>query len=177
MATERRKKCKFCGDLFRPHRRVGDRQRACSKKACKADRAAAAKAAWREAHPDYCLGRAGKHRAYRAELKRRLAVTAPPAATAAEGGGSGVPRPPERDAIPAQATTPQRLIPLLMGDGTERDAILAQGTVLIGLAASLGGSPGERDTLGARVAMLHNLGRRFSERAVLAAARTPHEVV
>ncbi len=171
MATGNRKRCEFCGELFRPHPRLGERQRACFEVACKDRRKAEAKAAWRAAHPDFCVGRAAKHRAYRAakkatreELETELTTSA---AAGAVSGGVLLAR--EQDAIPAQIVGGSRVIAALLGAEGERDAILTQGRVLVGLIAKLGGVAPERDSIGVRVATLDNLARCFLERAAVAA--------
>lgn len=49
----RKRPCRFCRRWFRPDRRSGVRQRACSASACQARRKAANQRAWRERHPGY----------------------------------------------------------------------------------------------------------------------------
>lgn len=48
--------CRFCGALFRPDRRVGARQYACSTPACQAQRKRACQERWLARHPDYFSG-------------------------------------------------------------------------------------------------------------------------
>lgn len=49
--------CSICRKWFRPHVRVGARQRVCSGASCQAARQKATQAAWRAAHPDYDIAR------------------------------------------------------------------------------------------------------------------------
>jgi len=51
------KRCEFCGRFFVPDRRVGDRQRACSQKECKAARKQSAQRRWVDDNPGYFCGR------------------------------------------------------------------------------------------------------------------------
>lgn len=52
MRRRRRKRCEFCGDLYLPDPRVGDRQRACHKADCRRARALDSKRRWREQNPE-----------------------------------------------------------------------------------------------------------------------------
>jgi hypothetical protein len=149
----RRKRCEFCLDLFRPHPRLGDRQRACFKEGCKERRKAAARGAWRARHPDCFKGREAKHKAYREARRRGL--------SADEGGRSSAA---EQDAILAEPSMASRVIDVLLGAWGEQDAISAQLRLLLGLTASLAESGTEQDAIALRVAMLDNLGRRVLER-------------
>lgn len=45
--------CRFCRRWFRPDARVGERQRACSKPECQAERERVQQAAWRARNPEY----------------------------------------------------------------------------------------------------------------------------
>lgn len=51
------KRCEFCGRYFVPDRRVGDRQRACSRQECKKARKQSAQRRWVDANPGYFCGR------------------------------------------------------------------------------------------------------------------------
>lgn len=56
--------CRFCGESFRPHPRVGARQIACSSSSCQAARKRDSQARWLAAHPDYFHGQYPKKRAW-----------------------------------------------------------------------------------------------------------------
>ena len=49
--------CKYCGKLFTPDPRVGDRQKCCGSPACKAERKKEADRNWRKKNPEYFKGR------------------------------------------------------------------------------------------------------------------------
>lgn len=51
------KRCEFCGRFFVPDSRVGDRQRACSRKECKGARKQSAQQRWCSDNPGYFCGR------------------------------------------------------------------------------------------------------------------------
>ena len=51
------KRCLFCGRFFVPDPRVGERQKACAREACKRERKAVAQRAWCEKNPGYFQGR------------------------------------------------------------------------------------------------------------------------
>jgi hypothetical protein len=51
------KHCEFCGRFFVPDHRVGNRQRACSRPECKAERKQASQKKWVSGEPGYFLGR------------------------------------------------------------------------------------------------------------------------
>jgi len=53
----KKKKCAFCGQLFTPDPRVGDRQKACSRKECRRQRKALSQKRWVEKNPEYFCGR------------------------------------------------------------------------------------------------------------------------
>lgn len=56
--TKRKKRpCRYCRRWFRPDPRVGDRQRACSRPGCQAQRLAEQQARWRRRNPDYFVAR------------------------------------------------------------------------------------------------------------------------
>jgi hypothetical protein len=50
-ARTRRKRCSFCQTLFRPHPRVGPRQRTCGAPACQRERHAQSCRRWRRRNP------------------------------------------------------------------------------------------------------------------------------
>ncbi len=56
MAALRKKPCSICRRWFRPHPRVGVRQRACGKPECQAARRKKTQAQWRANNPDYGAG-------------------------------------------------------------------------------------------------------------------------
>jgi len=49
--------CKYCGKIFTPDPRVGDRQKCCGSPACKAERKKEADRNWRKKNPEYFKGR------------------------------------------------------------------------------------------------------------------------
>ena len=49
--------CKYCGKLFTPDPRVGDRQKCCGSPICKAERKKDADRNWRKKNPNYFKGR------------------------------------------------------------------------------------------------------------------------
>lgn len=51
------KRCEYCGRFFRPHRFVGDRQRACTRPKCRTKRKASSQRTWVEKNADYFHGR------------------------------------------------------------------------------------------------------------------------
>lgn len=62
----RRRRCPFCGTLYYPHPRQGERQRCCGAAECQRQRHRQADRAWHARHPEYdCARRL-------AELTRRL---------------------------------------------------------------------------------------------------------
>ena len=72
----KRKKCAFCGKRFVPDPRVGNRQQACHKEACKRERKARAQKRWQEKNPGYFRGRyqyvkewLGEHPGYLAQYR------------------------------------------------------------------------------------------------------------
>jgi len=52
-----KKHCKYCGKLFEPDPRVGDRQKCCGSPACKKERKKEADRKWRKKNPEYFKGR------------------------------------------------------------------------------------------------------------------------
>src|SRR6266545_1010681 len=51
----KKRPCRICHRWFQPDRRVGDRQRACPRSECQAERRKRAQAAWRKRHPEYAI--------------------------------------------------------------------------------------------------------------------------
>jgi hypothetical protein len=51
------KRCLFCGRFFVPDPRVGERQKACPREACRKQRKGVAQRAWCERNPGYFKGR------------------------------------------------------------------------------------------------------------------------
>lgn len=51
------KRCHFCGRFFRPDLRVGPRQKACRREACRKARKLLAQHRWMERNPGYFRGR------------------------------------------------------------------------------------------------------------------------
>ena len=80
----RRKYCKYCGKLFEPDPRVGDRQKCCGSPACKRERKKEADRKWREKNPEYFKGRyesylkpwLKKHPGYLKSYRRRKKLQA-----------------------------------------------------------------------------------------------------
>jgi hypothetical protein len=77
MPCPRRRRCRFCQELFLPSPRLTTRQVACSKSDCQKARHAANQAAWLKQHPGYFSRRAVKtkqwldrHPGYRAEHRK-----------------------------------------------------------------------------------------------------------
>lgn len=89
----RRRRCTVCGELFRADRRVGARQRTCSRAECQQERRQETQGRWRERNPDYFMD-------------RRLRVRSLAARAAAEsrqtGRAAGVTRRPAPLAVPAE---------------------------------------------------------------------------
>jgi hypothetical protein len=56
-STLRPRPCRLCRKWFRPHARVGARQRVCSKSECQKERRKRTQEAWREANADYRVAR------------------------------------------------------------------------------------------------------------------------
>lgn len=52
-----KKRCPFCGDIFIPNPRVGDRQVACKKGGCQRERKQESQRRWLERNPGYFKGR------------------------------------------------------------------------------------------------------------------------
>jgi len=76
-STPRRKRCRFCKDLFAPDPRLKSRQISCSKPDCQKARKKANQELWLERHPEYFKGRYPKvkrwleaHPRYLAEYRR-----------------------------------------------------------------------------------------------------------
>ena len=69
MPAPRKRPCSICRHWFRPHPRIGVRQRACSQPECQAARRQKTQARWRAANPDYAA-------AYR--IQRRSVQQRPP---------------------------------------------------------------------------------------------------
>ncbi len=57
MPVARKRPCCICHRWFRPDKRVGSRQHACSRASCQAMRRRKKQAAWRARNPDYFSGR------------------------------------------------------------------------------------------------------------------------
>jgi hypothetical protein len=47
------KRCMYCGRYFTPDRRIGDRQKACKRESCRAERKKKAQETWRRSNPGY----------------------------------------------------------------------------------------------------------------------------
>jgi hypothetical protein len=62
----RRRRCTVCGELFQADRRVGTRQRACSRAECQRQRRQQTQRKWRQRHPDYFVDRRLRRRAAQA---------------------------------------------------------------------------------------------------------------
>jgi hypothetical protein len=88
----RRRRCTVCGELFRADRRVGVRQRTCSRVECQQERRRETQGKWRERNPDYFVDRRLRARA----LAARAAQSGP------AGRASGVTRRPAPLAVPPE---------------------------------------------------------------------------
>lgn len=89
----RRRRCTVCGELFRADRRVGVRQRTCSRMECQQERRRETQGKWRERNPDYFVDRRLRMRS----LAARAAMESGPAGRAA-----GVARRPSPLAVPSE---------------------------------------------------------------------------
>jgi len=90
----RRRRCTVCGELFQADRRVGTRQRACSRPECQQKRRRETQGRWRERSPDYFMDR---------RLRLRAAEARAAAASASQAGRSaGLSRRPAPLAVPAE---------------------------------------------------------------------------
>lgn len=69
----RRRRCTVCGELFQADRRVGTRQRACSRPECQQTRRQQTQRRWRQRHPDYFVDLRLRRRA----LEARAAQESP----------------------------------------------------------------------------------------------------
>lgn len=65
---QRRRVCRYCGELFWAHPRVGGRQHVCGKPECQRRRQRDADRKWHEQHPDYDVER--RLRVLRERLER-----------------------------------------------------------------------------------------------------------
>lgn len=72
--TSRRKRCRFCRELFRPDPRLGSRQIACSAAECQKARKKQSQASWVARHPGYFEGRYANTRAWLDERPGYLAA-------------------------------------------------------------------------------------------------------
>ena len=63
----RKKRCRFCNDLFCPHPRLKSCQVACSKPECQRARNKENRKRWLERQPDYFTGRYHNTKAWRQE--------------------------------------------------------------------------------------------------------------
>lgn len=57
MHTHHPKNCPYCGRLFYPDRRIGERQKSCPREACRKKRKEESQRRWVEANPDCFRGR------------------------------------------------------------------------------------------------------------------------
>ena len=89
----RRRRCTVCGELFQADRRVGARQRTCSRAECQQERRRKTQDRWRERNPDYFIDRRLRVRA----LAARAASESPPSGRAA-----GVTRRPAPLSVPSE---------------------------------------------------------------------------
>src|SRR5512145_401576 len=77
MPAPRKRPCSICRRWFRPHARVGVRQRACSKPECQAARRKRTQAEWRAKNPDYAAGYRLQRRSAQQREPEPLRVPAP----------------------------------------------------------------------------------------------------
>jgi len=59
------RRCKFCGQYFRPHPRLGDKQKSCQKQGCQKKRQWENLRSWRQRNPDYFRGRYSELKSWR----------------------------------------------------------------------------------------------------------------
>ncbi len=98
MGKPRRKRCCICRDLFWPHPRVKNRQRACRKPECQKARRAQTQKAWREKNPDYWTARRLQQRTASAKAVQRAAASVRHGRRV----DSSVPRPPRPPRVPRE---------------------------------------------------------------------------
>lgn len=77
MPEARKRPCSICRRWFRPHPRVGARQRACSNPGCQCARRRQTQADWRAHNPEYAAGYRIQQRAAREQPPERLRLPAP----------------------------------------------------------------------------------------------------
>ncbi len=77
MPASRKRPCSICRRWFRPHPRVGVRQRACGKPECQAARRKKTQAQWRAKNPDYAAGYRIQQRSVQERESEPLRVPAP----------------------------------------------------------------------------------------------------
>jgi hypothetical protein len=77
MLAPRKRPCSICHRWFRPHPRVGERQRACGKAECQATRRKQTQAQWRAKNPDYAAGYRLQRRSAQEREPEPLRVPAP----------------------------------------------------------------------------------------------------
>ncbi len=71
------KRCLFCGRFFVPDRRVGERQKACSRQACKKARKNLAQRNWCQNNPGYFHGRYPEVKQWRQKRRAALEISNP----------------------------------------------------------------------------------------------------
>jgi len=92
MNNSQYKLCEICHSKFEPDRRVGDRQRACSKLSCQQEQKHRSQQAWLKKNPDYFIGRypelkekiLDRQKKLKTEKEMDLSVSAEPSATIQE---------------------------------------------------------------------------------------------
>lgn len=77
MPEARKRPCTICRRWFRPHPRVGDRQRACGKPECQTARRQKTQASWRSRNPGYAIAWRLDQRAAQAHPPEPLRLPAP----------------------------------------------------------------------------------------------------
>ena len=77
MPASRKRPCSICRRWFRPHPRVGVRQRVCGKPECQATRRKKTQAQWRAKNPDYAAGYRIQQRSVQEREPEPLRVPAP----------------------------------------------------------------------------------------------------
>lgn len=68
----KQKRCRYCGRYFIPDKRVGDRQKSCSRAECKRKRKQESQASWSRKNPGYFKGRYENTKAWLARNKGYL---------------------------------------------------------------------------------------------------------
>lgn len=153
----RRKRCRYCAELFRPDPRVGKRQRACSKSDCQSRRQAKNREDWLGRHPGYFTGRGFQHKRYREEIASGERVPVPRPGPEQQP-STGEQR--EQEEISPQALTSQ-CVTSDLPDLAEQEEISRQAYLVQAVATVLGSllRASEQEQLGAMFSDWEDLAR------------------